>query len=95
VLTSAERTQGRAAGGLLEQVLGALVGEPAPPGARAEVPGAGAACRARAPLGEEERARVVAGNAWAMTGGAHGSITLGVGVMAAMIWVSGVCATRR
>jgi hypothetical membrane protein len=38
---------------------------------------------------------VVAGNAWAMTGGAHGSITLGVGVMAAMLRVSGVCFTRR
>lgn len=38
---------------------------------------------------------VVAGNAWAMAGGAHGSVTLGVGVMAAMFWVSGVCFTRR
>ncbi len=40
-------------------------------------------------------AGIVAGNAWAMTGGAHGSVTLGVGVMAAMFWVSGVCFTRR
>ncbi|MCD2196586.1 DUF998 domain-containing protein [Actinomycetospora endophytica] len=38
---------------------------------------------------------VVAGNAWAVTGGAHGSITLGVGVMAAMLRVSGVCLARR
>jgi hypothetical protein len=38
---------------------------------------------------------VVAGNAWAMTGGVHGSVTLGVGVMAAMLWVSGVCFSRR
>jgi hypothetical protein len=38
---------------------------------------------------------VVAGNAWAMAGGAHGSVTLGVGVMAAMLWVSGVCLSAR
>ncbi|GLZ53212.1 DUF998 domain-containing protein [Actinomycetospora sp. NBRC 106378] len=38
---------------------------------------------------------VVAGNAWAMTGGAYGSMTLGFGVLAAMLWVSGVCAARR
>jgi hypothetical protein len=38
---------------------------------------------------------VVAGNAWAMSGGAYGSVTLGVGVMAAMLWVSGVCFARR
>ncbi|MDL5156737.1 DUF998 domain-containing protein [Actinomycetospora termitidis] len=35
---------------------------------------------------------VVAGNAWAMTGGALGSMTLGFGVIAAMLWVSAVCA---
>jgi hypothetical membrane protein len=40
-------------------------------------------------------AAVVAGNAWSIAGGAHGSITLGVGVMAAMLWVSGVCFARR
>ncbi|WP_018330277.1 DUF998 domain-containing protein [Actinomycetospora chiangmaiensis] len=38
---------------------------------------------------------VVAGNAWATTGGAYGSMTLGFGVLAAMLWVSGVCAARR
>ncbi len=38
---------------------------------------------------------VVAGNAWAMTGGAHGSVTLGVGVMAAMLWMSGACIASR
>lgn len=38
---------------------------------------------------------VVAGNAWAMADGAHGSVTLGVGVMAAMLWVSGVCLAAR
>ncbi|GAA4829740.1 hypothetical protein GCM10023201_16670 [Actinomycetospora corticicola] len=38
---------------------------------------------------------VVVGNAWAMTGGTYGSMTLGFGVLAAMLWVSAVCASRR
>ncbi|MEJ2870689.1 DUF998 domain-containing protein [Actinomycetospora sp. OC33-EN08] len=38
---------------------------------------------------------VVVGNAWAMTGGAYGSMTLGFGVIAAMLWVSRVSASLR
>jgi len=35
------------------------------------------------------------GNGWAMSGGAAGSLTLAIGAISAMLWVSAVCATRR
>lgn len=47
--------EGPAAGGLLEQVLGALVGEPASPGDRAEVLRGGSSGGCGPPVGEEER----------------------------------------
>lgn len=42
----------------------------------------------RAAVSMAAAASVVAGNAWAMTGGALGSMTLGFGVLAAMVWLS-------
>ncbi|MFI5890364.1 DUF998 domain-containing protein [Actinoplanes sp. NPDC051513] len=35
------------------------------------------------------------GNGWAMSGGRAGSLTLAVGAISAMLWVSAVCAQRR
>src|SRR4051794_40703837 len=38
---------------------------------------------------------LLAGNGWAMSGGKAGSLTLAVGAISAMLWVSAVCAARR
>ena len=35
------------------------------------------------------------GNGWAMSGGTAGSLTLAIGAISAMLWVSAVCASRR
>jgi len=35
------------------------------------------------------------GNGWAMAGGKAGSLTLAIGAISAMLWVSAVCASRR
>ena len=35
------------------------------------------------------------GNGWAMSGGRAGSLTLAIGAISAMLWVSAVCATHR
>ncbi|RSD09191.1 DUF998 domain-containing protein [Amycolatopsis eburnea] len=39
-------------------------------------------------------AALLVGNGWAMTGGAGGSLTLALGVITAMLWVSAVAARR-
>ena len=51
--------------------------------------------RRRAVLSVAAGTALLLGDGWAMTGGKAGSLTLAVGAISAMLWVSAVCAARR
>lgn len=48
--------------------------------------------RARAAVSFAAGSALLLGNGWAMTGGPAGSLTLAVGAVGAMLWISAVCA---
>jgi hypothetical protein len=50
--------------------------------------------RRRAPASAAAGTALLLGNAWAMSGGTAGSLTLAIGAISAMLWVSAVCAQR-
>jgi len=51
--------------------------------------------RRRALISAAAGTALLLGNGWAMSGGKAGSLTLAVGAISAMLWVSAVCAQRR
>jgi hypothetical protein len=51
--------------------------------------------RARAVASRVAGTALLLGNAWAMTGGKAGSLTLAIGAISAMLWISAVAAHYR